>query len=142
MARDHEVWGASSFEGRSPGFFDAIRLLPWAAQLASAALILAMAVVAVVWFPSGGALLMLVVSLVCGLPLAASGLSLRRTQQLYSAERSRAEGEMVALRRALEEAEARGGATHLTLSQRGYSSAKVRRWIARECGVVLPERRR
>ena len=68
------------------------------------------------------------------------GLGVRRSQLLEASERARAEAEMDDLRRVVAEAAERGGVTHRTLSKRGYTSPKIRRWIALECGVVLPDR--
>ena len=75
-----------------------------------------------------------------GVPLGVSGLRVRRTQLVEASERARAEAELEDLRLELESAKGRGGVTHRTLSKLGYTSAKIRRWIALECGVVLPER--
>ena len=47
---------------------------------------------------------------------------------------------MERLRLEVESAKGLGGVTHRTLSKLGYTSAKIRRWIALECGVILPER--
>ena len=126
---------------RPPGFGASIRLLPWQAQVGVAALLLAMCVVTMVMTGSSEGLLpMLFVFLVAGVPLGLSGLAVRRTQLLEASERARAEAEMDDLRRAVAEAAERGGVTHRMLSKRGYTSPKIRHWIALECGVVLPDR--
>ena len=126
---------------RPPGFGGTIRLLPWQAQVGVAALLLAMSVVTMVMMRSvQGLLPMLFVLLVVGVPLAWSGLRVRRTQLLEASERARAEAEMADLQREVEAAKGRGGVTHRMLAKRGYTSPKIRRWIALECGVVLPDR--
>jgi hypothetical protein len=122
--------------------FGTIRLLPWQVQLATAALVLAMGFGAIAMFPSSpGALLMLVVSLVTGVPLWFSGFGVRSARLLEAFERARAEGEMAALQQAVDEAQARGSGVDRMLLKRGYSSEKIRRWIALECDVVLPRQR-
>jgi len=128
-------------DGKPPGFGGSIRLLPWQAQVGLSALLLGMFVATLAMSTTlQGLLPMLFVLLVVGVPLGLSGLGVRRTQLLEASERARAEAEMGDLRRAVAEAEGRGGVTHRTLSKRGYTSPKIRRWIALECGVVLPER--
>lgn len=128
-------------DGRPPGFGSSIRLLPWQVQVGVSMLLLGMFVATLAMYPAlQGAVPMLFVFLVAGLPLGLSGLGVRRTQLLESSERARAETEMDDLRRVVAEAAERGGVTHRTLSKRGYTSQKIRRWIALECGVVLPER--
>ena len=127
--------------GRPPGFGGSIRLLPWQAQIGVSVLLLVMLVATLTLYPTlQGAVPMLFLFLVAGLPLGLSGLGVRRTQLLEASERARAEAEMDDLRRVVAEAAERGGVTHRTLSKRGYTSQKIRRWIALECGVVLPER--
>lgn len=127
--------------GDAPGFGGAIRLLPWQAQVGVAAMLLGMSLVTLTMYPTlQGLLPMLFVFLVVGVPLGVSGLRVRRTQLLEASERARAEAELEDLRLELESAKGRGGVTHRTLSKLGYTSAKIRRWIALECGVILPER--
>ena len=99
-----------------------------------------MAVTMVMMRSVQGLLPMLFVLLVVGVPLAWSGLRVRRTQLLEASERARAEAEMADLQREVEAAKGRGGVTHRMLAKRGYTSPKIRRWIALECGVVLPDR--
>lgn len=128
-------------DDKPPGFGSTIRLLPWQAQVGASALVLGMAVATVALVPTTqGIIPMLIVLLVAGVPLGLSGLGVRRTQRLEASERARAEAELDDLRRAVADAQARGGVTHRTLGKRGYTSPKIRRWIALECGVVLPER--
>lgn len=128
-------------DDRPPGFGSSIRLLPWQVQVGVSVLLLGMFVATLAMFPTlQGTLPMLFVFLVAGLPLGLSGLGVRRTQLLEASERARAEAEMDDLRRVVAEAAERGGVTHRTLSKRGYTSPKIRRWIALECGVVLPDR--
>ena len=128
-------------DDRPPGFGSSIRLLPWQAQVGVSALLLVMFVATLAMSTTlQGLLPMLFVLLVVGVPLGLSGLGVRRAQLLEASERARAEAEMDDLRRAVAEAEGRGGVTHRTLSKRGYTSPKIRRWIGLECGVVLPDR--
>ena len=128
-------------DDRPPGLGSSIRLLPWQVQVGVSVLLLGMFVATLAMFPTlQGTLPMLFVFLVAGLPLGLSGLRVRRTQLLEASERARAEAEMDDLRRVVAEAAERGGVTHRTLSKRGYTSPKIRRWIALECGVVLPDR--
>ena len=132
---------AHTESGRPPGFGSTIRLLPWQAQVGVSALLLGMSVATLALVPAvQGIVPMLFVFLVAGVPLGLSGLGVRRAQRLEASERARAEAEMDDLRRAVADAQARGGVTHRTLGKRGYTSPKIRRWIALECGVVLPER--
>ena len=128
-------------DDRPPGFGSSIRLLPWQVQVGVSILLLGMFVATLAMFPTlQGTLPMLFAFLVAGLPLGLSGLGVRRTQLLEASERARAEAEMDDLRRVVAEAAERGGVTHRTLSKRGYTSPKIRRWIGLECGVVLPDR--
>ena len=53
---------------------------------------------------------------------------------------ARAEAELDELRALVLEAVEQARAVERMLTKRGYTSAKVRRWIALECGVVLPRR--
>jgi len=135
--------GAGTEHGKPPGFGGTIRLLPWQAQVGVAALMLAGLLATLAAYPTWeGVVPMLALFLIVGLPLGLSGLGVRRTQLLEASERARAEAELDDLRRVVAEAAERGGVTHRTLSKRGYTSPKIRRWIALECGVVLPDRER
>ena len=124
-----------------PGFVNSIQLLPWRAQVGAAALVLATGFVPFAKVPSSlGALGLFAVALAASLPLGWSGLNVRRAKLVDAAERARAEAELEELRGAVEAARARGAAIDRLLRKRGYTSVRVRRWIAREVDVVSPER--
>ena len=96
-----------------PGFVGSIQLLPWRAQVGAAALVLATGLVPFAKLPSSlGALGLFAVAL----------------------------AEIDELRGAIEAARARGAAIDRVLTKRGYTSARIRRWIAREVCAASPKR--
>ncbi len=121
--------------------FDSILLLPPVVQLLTAGLTLTMGVAAVWMFPSSaGAWTLLAVFAALGSSLGLRALKLLDEQKLEARERARAEAELDELRALVLEAVEQARAVERVLTRRGYTSAKVRRWIALECGVVLPRR--
>lgn len=124
-----------------PGFVGSIQLLPWRAQVDAAALVLATGLVPFAKLPSSlGALGLFAVALAASVPLGWSGLSARRAELVDAAERERALAEIDELRGAIEAARARGAAIDRVLTKRGYTSARIRRWIAREVCAASPKR--
>ena len=124
-----------------PGMFDSILLLPPVVQLLAAGLALAMGAAAVWMFPSSpGTWTLFVGCAALGVPLGLRGLKLLDEQKLEARERARAEAELDELRALVLEAVEQARAVERMLTKRGYTSAKVRRWIALECGVVFPRR--
>ena len=73
-----------------------------------------------------------------GVPLSWSGIHDWREQHRERDERARAASELASLRDALDGLREDKRGVERFLLERGYTSAKVRRWIALECGVVLP----
>lgn len=73
-----------------------------------------------------------------GVPLSWSGIHDWREQHRERLERARATAELPTLRDELEGLREDKRGVERFLLERGYRSAKVRRWIALECGVVLP----
>lgn len=84
-------------------------------------------------------LVLLGLGVAVGVPLAWSGIDDRREQRLDAAERARAEAELPALREVVTAAVASGRQVGRVLRERGFVRARVRHWIALECGVVLRE---
>jgi len=124
-----------------PGFVGSIQLLPWRAQLGAAALVLATGLVPFARMSSSlGALGLFAVALAASVPLGWSGLSARKAELVDAAERARADAELEELRGAVEAARARGAAIDRMLIKRGYTSARVRRWIARDACAASPKR--
>ena len=117
--------------------------MPWRAQVGAAALVLAMGLVPFAGMQlSPGAFGLFAVALAASAPLGWSGLSARRAERVDAAERARADAELEELRGAVEAARGRGAAIDRMLIKRGYTSARVRRWIAREACAAPPRRPR
>jgi hypothetical protein len=81
---------------------------------------------------------LLAITAAVGAPLLLLGLGDRRRQRIAAAERLRAERELPELRALLVAARQQGRSVFSLLRQRGYQSDVVCRWIALECGIVLP----
>lgn len=82
--------------------------------------------------------MLLLLTAAVGVPLLLSGLGDRRRQRIAALERLRAERELPELRALLVAARQQGRSVFGLLRQRGYTSDVVCRWIALECGIVLP----
>lgn len=85
-----------------------------------------------------GNLILVGVGAALGVPLLLRGLRERADERAAADELARARDELPALREAVAEARADKRGIDRFLRDRGYSSAKVRRWIALECDIVLP----
>ena len=112
-------------------------VLPPAAKVVAGCVMLALGVTAVA---IGGGFLgfvLLGLAVMFGVPMLVSAFADRRHRRLDAAERARAEAELPALKQAIAEAVAARHNVGRLLRLRGYSSPRVRRWIALECGVVL-----
>ncbi|MCK5945567.1 MAG: hypothetical protein KAI24_26490 [Planctomycetes bacterium] len=126
---------------RMPGLFAQLSVLPPAVQVAAATLMLAMGIAGIWLMPTGFASwLLLIVAFAVGGPVGVQGLTLQRERRVEAEEMRRAKDELPELRLVVDDAQGELRGVERTLMKRGYTSAKVRRWIAPECGVVLPRR--
>ena len=122
-----------------PGMGAQLAVLPPAAKVVVAPLMLVLGVVAIVLDPgSVFAWVLLVAAVALGGPLLLQGLGELRARQVFERERARARAELVVLQADLREVIAEKRGVERFLLERGYTSEKARRWIALECGVVLP----
>lgn len=119
------------------GLLDGILVLPAKAKLLVGIVMLAMGAVGIALDRTPYSFGLLGATLVFGVPLLVSGRRGLQAERIEHAERARAETELPALRDAVAAAVAQRHSVGRLLRQRGYTSAKVRRWIALECDVVL-----
>lgn len=129
--------GRPRVEAGHPRLLEQLLMLPPTARIAAGALMLGMGLVSICMLVALASLVLLGLGVSVGLPLVISGLLAKRQRAVEDAERQRAEAELPELRKLIAAAvAARQGVSRL-LRQRGYQSARVRRWIALECDVVL-----
>lgn len=122
-----------------PGLGEQLAVLPPWAKLAVGPLMLAMGVVAVVLEPvSFFAWVLFSVAIFLGGPLLVKGAGELGEQRTFARECARARDEMPTLKADLAEAVQEKRGVERFLIDRGYTSAKVRRWISLECGIVPP----
>ena len=122
-----------------PSVFQQLSVMPPAVKAFVGPLMAGMGIVAVVMIPdSVYSWVLLVVGGLIGIPLGWHGVVERREQKLIAAELERAQQELETLRLELEQVAADKRGVERFLMDRGYTTAKARRWIALECGVVLP----
>ena len=135
---------------RIPGLFEQLSLLPPTVQIGASLLMLAMGAGAIAMMPGGfgaieildlfGCLILVAIAAAIGIPLGLQGLRLRRERRVEAEEMERAKAEVHELRLLVEEAVERQRGVERVLMKQGFTSAKVRRWIALECDIVLPDR--
>jgi hypothetical protein len=89
--------------------------------------------------PGIGAAAAMVIAAAVALPLFRSGVSAKRRLAAEAAELARGMAELAELRPLVAAAVAAGKHVGRLLEQRGYTSAKVRRKLALECGVILQQ---
>tara|TARA_R110002096_G_scaffold108799_5_gene238125 strand:+ start:1971 stop:2399 length:429 start_codon:yes stop_codon:yes gene_type:complete len=122
-----------------PSIFQQLSVLPPAAKAFVGSLMVLMGIVAVTMVPETAfSWVLLVLGLILGLPLAWQGFTQAKEHQLVTKELERAALELDILRLELEQATADKRGIERFLMDRGYTTAKARRWIALECDVVLP----
>jgi hypothetical protein len=122
-----------------PGLVAQMSYLPPGARIGAGSVMLAMGGIAIAVQPlSFWAFVLLLVTAAIGVPLLLGGLADRRRRAIESVELARAKAELPELRLAI--AAERTGRRNVgkLLRDRGYTTDKVRRWIALECDVVLP----
>jgi hypothetical protein len=127
--------------GGRQGLLEQLLVLPPTVKLVAGAFMLLLGVVGMCMMPSVYSFVLLGLGVALGVPLLLAGRSERRQQGLDAVERLRAEGELAELRLAITAAVERKHNVGRILRERGYSSARVRRWIALECGIVLAQGR-
>jgi len=126
---------------RMPGLFEQLSVLPPTVQIGAAVLMLGMGIVGVAITPASFyAWILLIVALCLGCPLLVQGFTVRRDQRIEAEEMERARAELHELRLHIEDAVERKHGVERALMKQGFTSAKVRRWIALECDIVLPDR--
>ncbi|MEZ6038434.1 MAG: hypothetical protein R3F29_13205 [Planctomycetota bacterium] len=113
-------------------------LPPWVRMVTGVGIVGMAAVVLVNYGVSFYGALFLGFGALLGVPLSWSGVHDWREQHLERDERARAAAELSVLREELDGLREDKRGVERFLLERGYRSAKVRRWIALECGVVLP----
>lgn len=119
------------------GPLDQLMVMPPWVRIAAGAGMLAMGSAGIVMVQGFAGLVLLGTTAAVGLPLLLSGLADRRTQAHEREERARAEVDLPYLKDAVGAAVQQKQDVARLLRKRGYTSDKVRRWIALECGVVL-----
>jgi len=98
-----------------------------------------MGVAALIMVPdSGYRWVLLVLGAIIGIPLGWQGVAQRGDEKLVLKELARAAEELELLRLDVEQTAADKRGVERFLMKRGYTTNKARRWIALECGVVLP----
>ncbi|MCA8978250.1 MAG: hypothetical protein KDC98_26215 [Planctomycetes bacterium] len=115
----------------------ALEMVAPGARIGAGVLMLAMGVTGVIMEANLWSLVLLGAAAMIGLPALISGLGDRRRQRIERGERVRAEQELPRLRAEIAACVARNHNVSRLLKQQGYTSARVRRWIALECDVVL-----
>ena len=126
---------AQSGQVRPP---DALSVMPPPVRIGAGLLMLAMGIGGLLMMPIGlWSAVLAALTFVVGLPLLVGGLRDRRVQRIEREERARAEAELPRLREEVAACVERRHSVPRLLKQRGYTSPKVRRWIALECDVVL-----
>jgi len=121
-----------------PGLLATLEVLPWQVRLVTGALLLAMGVAGILLGSTFYSFVLLGAGVMFGLPLLLGALGDRRRSQQAAAELVRARAELAELRDVVLRARADRRSVGALLRERGYESLAVQRWIARECGVVLP----
>ncbi|MCC7065172.1 MAG: hypothetical protein IT456_20355 [Planctomycetes bacterium] len=119
-----------------PGLGEQLAVLPPLAKVLTGAFMLVLGGAAMAmqpWsFDSG---ILAVLALVLGVPLLLAGRKEQVAQRVYAAELQRAKAELGELRAAIAEVLKEKHGVERFLLERGYSSPKVRRWIALECDL-------
>ncbi|MBL8736794.1 MAG: hypothetical protein JNL12_10235 [Planctomycetes bacterium] len=119
-----------------PGLLATLEVLPFQARIAAGVLMLGLGVGAMA--TTAYSMVLLGAGVLFGAPLLIGGLADRRRTRQAAAELGRAKAELVTLRELVEGAREDRRSVGALLRERGYESLAVQRWIARECGVVLP----
>lgn len=115
-----------------PSLLDGITMLPPGAQVVAGTSMLLLAAGTLLLGSLWGLLFLAV-----GAPVVIAGVAARRQAHADREQRARAELELPELRVVIAAAVAARHNVSRLLRLRGYTSAKVRRWIALECDVVL-----
>lgn len=107
------------------------------ARIVAGGAMLAVGVASILLLVSFYSFVLLGAGVAIGVPLVWSGWSAQREQEVERTERARAEVDLPYLRDFVAAAVKEHRNVARLLRERGYTSDKVRRWIALECGVVL-----
>ena len=122
-----------------PSVFQQLSVMPPAVKALAGPLMVLMAIVAVTMMPETlYSWVLLALGFMIGIPLTWQGFSQRKEEKLVTKELERAALELDILRLELEQAAADKRGAERFLMERGYTTAKARRWIALECDIVLP----
>ncbi|MFT4512244.1 MAG: hypothetical protein ACI91B_000932 [Planctomycetota bacterium] len=95
-------------------------------------------IIGVVAFVLSGGWLLLAIGCFLGAPVTIQGMSQLKEQRTVERELARAREELDLLKLEIEQAADDKRGIERFLMEHGYTSAKARRWIALECGIVLP----
>lgn len=98
----------------------------------------AMLIIGVVAFALNGGWLMLAIGCFLGAPVTIQGLSQLKELRTVERELASAREELDLLKLEVEQAVDDKRGIERFLMDAGYTTAKARRWIALECGIVLP----
>lgn len=121
-----------------PGLLATLEVLPWQVRLGAGSLMLGMGVAGIVLGSNVYSFVLLGAGVLFGLPLCLGAWGDRRRSRQAAAELARARVELAELRDLVQRARTDRRSVGSLLRERGYESLFVQRWIARECGVVLP----
>ncbi|HEX5052470.1 MAG TPA: hypothetical protein VFZ65_11900 [Planctomycetota bacterium] len=116
-------------------------VLPPAAKVVAGLAMLGMGVGAMLMLPgSFYSIVLICFGTALGVPLVLAGRAEFRQRRRDADEMVRARADLETLKPLVTEAVREKRGVDRLLRERGYSSEKVRRWIALECDVVLPRR--
>ncbi|MFO1032019.1 MAG: hypothetical protein U1F60_13155 [Planctomycetota bacterium] len=121
-----------------PSLLDGMGFLPSWVRVAVGASMLAGGVVGALLGIGLWSVVVLLLGLGIGGPLLLGGLGDGRRARAAARERVLAEAQLEELRAAVAAAVAARRSVGAMLRSRGFHDSGVQRWIARECGVVLP----
>ena len=126
----------------NPGFpsvFQQLSVLPPLVKALVGPALFLMGVSALVMLPDGYySWVLFALGALLGIPLGWQGVVQHKEHRLVAVEITRASAEMPQLQADLQQAASDKRGVERLLLERGYTTAKARRWIALECGVVLP----
>lgn len=122
-----------------PSLLQQLAVMPPLVKAGVGVLLISMGSVAVILMPESlYSWVLVVLGGLVGMPLGWQGVAQSRQEKLEAEELDRAGIELESLRVQLEQvAEDKRGVERF-LMECGYTTTKARRWIALECGVVLP----
>ena len=122
-----------------PSLFQQLSVMPPMVKAIVGPAMVLMGVAAVIMVPdSGYSWVLLALGVIIGIPLGWQGAVQQSDEKLVQKELARAVEELELLRLDVEQAAADKRGVERFLMERGYTTSKARRWIALECGVVLP----